>query len=89
MKSSHFRNDVHMSVSSVDFCIFGVCTKRLQSPSVIYGKDVLEALRPAPGTQEALATPQCLLLPSSLSHLNSRMYKKAINPAENLMLGLK
>lgn len=75
--------------TSVYFFIFRLCTKQLHSPSVIYVKDVLEALRLPPGTQKALTTPQCLLLPSSLSHLNSRMYKKAVNPVEVLMLGLK
>lgn len=80
---------VALSVLLVHFCIFSLSAKWLQSPSLIYGKDVLEALRLPPETREALTTPQCLLLPSSLSHLNSRMNKKMFNPAENLALALK
>lgn len=49
----------------------------------------MEALRLPPGGEVALTTPLCLLLLSSRSHLNSRAHQKMLNPAENLMLGLK
>lgn len=70
-------------------CIFRVFAKWLESPSQICGKVALEALKHIPGRDGALTTPQCLLVSSSLSHLNGRPYQRMLNPAENLLLSLK
>lgn len=71
------------AVSLACCCIF------ILSPSQIYGKAVLEAFTLPPGRRGAPTTLRCLLPSSSVSHLNSRVYQKMLNPAESRLFGLK